>query len=185
MMTTPSERARFAMRVGTVEEIDTLWEIDTDAGMIFDRAGLFLDLPPDHEFAIAERSRWQRCLASGGVLLAIDASGRSLGFAACGMLDAEPYLEQLSVRSAAMRCGIGSALLHAAEYNVRLGGGRTMWLTTYGHLPWNRPFYERAGYVVVREEECGPDIRGELNFQRRWLPAPQERVAMRKQLADR
>jgi GNAT superfamily N-acetyltransferase len=172
------------IRVGSVEEIETLCEIDTDASALFEHAGLFLDLPRDHEFAVAERQRWQRSLAAGAALLAADASGRALGFAACATLDGQPYLDQLSVRTDAMRRGVGSALLAAAEASVRPGGARALWLTTYGHLPWNRPFYERAGYVLVPEQDCGPDIRQELNYQRRWLPAPHERVAMRKPLTS-
>jgi GNAT superfamily N-acetyltransferase len=180
------KRSRFVIRVGTVEEIDTLCEIDADAGMLFEQAGLFLDLPQDHEFAVTERLRWERSLAAGDALLAVDPSGHSLGFAACGTLDGEPYLDQLSVRIRAMRRGVGSTLLNAVENSVRTVGARALWLTTYDHLPWNRPFYERAGYVLMPEDDCGPDILGELSYQRRWLPAPHQRVAMRKQLgADR
>jgi len=54
-----------------------------------------------------------------------------------------------------MRRGVGSALLTAAENSVRAGGARALWLTTYDHLPSNRPFYERAGYVL--KQQLGTD----------------------------
>jgi GNAT superfamily N-acetyltransferase len=172
----------FVIRAGRVEDLETLCEIDTDAATLFEHAGLFLDLPRDHEFSVDERLRWERSLAAGNALLAVDPDGHAIGFAACGTLDSEPYLDQLSVRTHAMRRGVGSAMLSAVEAMVRSAGGRTLWLTTYGHLPWNRPFYERVGFIVTPEQDCGPQIRGELCYQRRWLPAPNERVAMRKLL---
>ena len=91
--------------------------------------------------------------------------------------------EQLSVRMTAMRRGIGAALLSAAECVAAKTRSRTLWLTTYRHLPWNAPFYEKAGFVTVPVEECGTEMLVELLFQRRLLPKPDERVAMRKLLS--
>jgi GNAT superfamily N-acetyltransferase len=170
------------LRTGSVAEIDTLCEIDADASTLFVEAGLDLDLPASHEFIVAERSRWLRSLAAGKTLLIIGSTGAVLGFAASGTRDGEPYLDQLSVRTYSMRIGLGSALLAATEDMARAGGGRVLWLTTYRHLPWNRPFYERAGFTVVSEVDCGPEMMAELMYERRWLPMPHERVVMRKEL---
>jgi len=51
-------------------------------------------------------------------------------------------------------------------------------MTTYTHLPWNRPFYERHGFVRVPESACPRGIVAILDDQRRALPAPHERIAM-------
>ena len=48
------------------------------------------------------------------------------------------------------RANVGTALLDASEQMARASGARSLWLTTYRHLPWNRPFYERAGFEYVR-----------------------------------
>jgi GNAT superfamily N-acetyltransferase len=176
--------ADIAIRTASVSEIDTLCAIDLDASTLFERAGLHLELPSDHEFAIAERNRWLRCLAAGTVLLAMDATNEPIGFAAAGVRDDEPYLDQLSVRTEFMRLGIGTVLLEATARMAKDAGGRSLWLTTYGHLSWNRPFYERAGFIAIPERECGPDISQELNYERRWLPFPEERVVMRKDLGS-
>ncbi len=53
-----------------------------------------------------------------------------------------------------------------------------LWLTTYAHLPWNGPFYERHGFVVMRDNDCGPELRAILDEQRAVLPDPKKRVAM-------
>lgn len=174
---------QFAIRSGSVSDIDTLCAIDTDASTLFTEAGLDLNLPSDHQFFIAERARWWRSLESGKTLVMVGSMGTPVGFAASGVRDGEPYLDQLSVRTHAMRLGLGTALLNATESVARSDGARALWLTTYSHCPWNRPFYERAGFVVVRDLECGPEMLAEVTYERRWLPLPDKRVAMRKELA--
>jgi GNAT superfamily N-acetyltransferase len=172
----------FEFRVGTEADLDLLCDIDLDAGMLFVRAGLDLDLPAGHEFFVYERSRWRQSLASGRTLVAMETDGSAIGFAATGIRDEQAYLDQLSVRTQFMRRGIGSALLRAAERMAERARQTTLWLTTYAHLDWNRPFYGRAGFVVVPEAECGPEILAEVAYERRWLPCPGQRVIMRKQL---
>ena len=178
----PNAGARFTLRSGVPGDLDTLGEIDADAGAIFEQAGLFLDLPETHEFPQAERRRWRECLAARTTLLAIDRTAGPIGFAAVGRKDGEAYLAQLSVRPRFMRRGVGGALLEAAcEIAVAIGSGE-MWLTTYRHLPWNRPFYERHDFMVVPELECGPQLLSEHTIEKRWLPVPHERVVMRRGL---
>src|SRR5262249_46822205 len=142
------------IRMGSTRDIDGLVEIDSDASVLFERAGLRLDFPAEHEVAMAERGRWLRCLSAGTLLIAVDAFGKHVGFAAVGMLDREPYLDQLSVRVSAMGRGIGTELLRASVRMAAEAGGRSLWLTTYGHLSWNRPYYERHGFVLVPPEQC-------------------------------
>jgi GNAT superfamily N-acetyltransferase len=169
-------------RLGETADLQALCEIDRDAGELFERAGLTLSLPDDHEYSVGERARWRRCLEARTTIIATDMRGRAVGFAAVDLLDCEPYLEQLSVRGSYMRRGIGSALIHSALDIARHGGAATIWLTTYTHLPWNRPFYEMYGFSVVPERRCGAEIQRELEQQRRWLPHPQERIVMCKAL---
>jgi GNAT superfamily N-acetyltransferase len=40
-----------------------------------------------------------------------------------------------------MRQGLGRRLVRQA---IDWAGPEPLWLTTYAHLSWNRPFYERA-----------------------------------------
>jgi hypothetical protein len=175
--------ADLTIRLGSTGDIHILADIDLDACVLYERAGLELDLQSEQEVARAERKRWLRCLAAGAVLIAVGPSGEDVGFAAVGMKDGEPYLDQLSVRMSSMRKGIGTGLLCASVRMAMGGGGQVLWLTTYNHLSWNRPYYERHGFVVISPEQCGEELKGELSFERRWLPRPEERVIMRKHLA--
>jgi len=172
-----------ALRIGSPADLEVLAAIDLDASVLFERAGLHFDSSSQHEVAMAERRRWLECLTAGTVLIAVDPGGADVGFAAVGTRDREPYLDQLSVRVSSMRRRIGTQLLYAAMKVATDRGGQSLWLTTYNHLSWNRPYYERHGFVLVSPGECGDELRTEVSFERRFLPRPEERVVMRKHLA--
>ena len=175
-------RSEVVFRVAEIDDLDLLFDIDRDASRLFERAGLDMTVADEFELAAAERRRWLECLRSGTALLARNASGESIGFTALGLLDGEPYVEQLSVRMHAMRRGTGAALLAAAVRMAEQARARSLWLTTYGHLPWNRPFYEKTGFCIVPAEQWGRGISQEVQFQRRLLPEPDQRVVMRRAL---
>lgn len=166
-------------------ELDVLRAIDDDATALYGAHGLHIEFEPDHEFVRSELARWRRSAEHGRALLAVDDAGTGLAFAALDIVDGEPYLDQLAVRTTAMRRGIGGRLLERSAEWARIQGGSALWLTTYNHLPFNRPYYERHGYRVVPDAECGPGIRHHLDEQRRHLPAPTHRVAMCLRLASR
>ena len=169
---------QFTLRSGVFGDLDMLGDIDADAGAIFESAGLFLDLPETHEFPMAERRRWRECLAARNTLIAVHSESGPIGFAAIARKDGNAYLAQLSVRQRCMRRGIGGALLEAAAEMSLACGARALWLTTYNHLPWNRPFYERHDFVVMPEIACGPELLAEHAIEKKWLPLPHERVVM-------
>lgn len=178
-----SLRGRFALRLGTVQDIDAVCAIDLEAGALFVAAGLDLSVPAEQEIARNDRGRWLHSLLCGKSVVAVGPDDETpVGFAALAALDDEPYLDQLSVLTPFMRRGMGTALLEAVEDMVRGSGGRMLWLTTYAHLSWNRPFYERKGFEVTPEEVWGPQMRAEVAYQRCWLPCPDNRVVMRKPL---
>lgn len=165
------------IRRASPAEIDEMVAIDVDAGTLYDEAGLHGDLGPEHPYSIAERACWTRCARAGNAFVAGRPNERPVGLLVMDRIDGAPYLEQLSVRRSAMQQGLGRRLLHHA---IAWAGGEPLWLTTYAHLPWNRPFYERHGFVRVPELACPSGIVAILEDQRRALPAPRERIAMRR-----
>ena len=172
----------YSLEVAAPEDVGEAIAIDNDACILYEEAGLVFDLTDDHPFAMSERTRWLRDASSKRLFFARDESGTRVGFAALDRFDGAAYLDQLSVRRGAMRRGAGRFLLRHALGWARANRDPFLWFTTYGHLPWNRPFYESEGFVVVPEAEAGPGVRRDLEDQRRFLPAPEERVAMRVRL---
>lgn len=158
------------------DEIDEAIAIDADACTLYASAGLGMDFPPEHPFARDERACWIAAAREGRAFLAVAPGGAAVALLVLDLLDSLRYLEQLSVRRSAMRRGIGRFLLRKA---IHWAEGAPLWLTTYSHVSWNRPFYEREGFEVVPESGCPAGIGAILEEQRRWLPAPEQRVAMR------
>lgn len=170
-----------SLRIARPSELRRIADIDDDAGTLYDEFGIFVDLALHSPYVEAESRRWRASLAAARVWLAVDSRDHPIGFISCGFVDGEPFVEQLSVRRAHMQRGLGRALLNRA---IAFASDRSLWLTTYGHLPWNRPYYERAGFRVVEDAEQGPELRALLELERRSLPAPEQRVAMRRSTRD-
>jgi GNAT superfamily N-acetyltransferase len=170
------------VRLAQPSELAGLVSIDDDASELYAQYGVTLQLSADDAFSLAERARWFASAERGWVFVAIDGFDTPLGFAALDMVDGQPYLEQLAVRRRAMRRGLGELLLERGVGWAEQQTGDALWLTTYAHLPFNRAYYERRGFVVVPEAACGPGVRHHLEEQRRFLPSPNERIAMRRAL---
>lgn len=172
----------FSVRRALPSDIGVLKDIDDDASTLYAEYGIAIALGYEPVFARSELARWLRSTELGRAFLAVDAQGLGVGFAALDVVDGEPYLDQLAVRVAAMRQGIGGRLLACSADWAREAGGSSLWLTTYDHVPFNRPYYERHGYRVVPEGACGAGILHHLDEQRLHLPAPAHRVAMQRPL---
>ena len=163
-------------KTASAADIDTLVRIDEEAEPLFRSVGIVFSGPQVQAFAAVERARWLRACDRGLAQLIIDLNDRPVAFSVFGHVDGRPYLDQLSVVADSMRRGLGRALLaHAYEWAAP---HRELWLTTYAHVPWNGPMYERAGFVRVGEAACGPGMRAILDEQRSALPAPEQRIAM-------
>lgn len=172
------------LRHASATDFDLLCEIDADAAELFVAAGLDFESQHAHEFERVEQQRWRDSLAAGTCWIAMDPSDQPAGFAALSLLDTEPYLQQLSVRRQSMRRGLGTMLIAATARAALDAGHSRLWLTTYAQLPWNRPFYERSGFVSVPPHACLRELRAVLDFERRCLPAADLRIAMCKRLED-
>lgn len=161
------------IRLARPDELPLLVGLDDDASALYREAGLDLSFPDDHPFVVHERARWQRCLDAQTVHVALDGDAPA-GFAALEWLDGSAHLEQLSVRRASQKHGLGAALLQAAI--VSAGGPLT--LTTYRHLAWNAPWYLRKGFRVLEPHEWSAGVAARMKEERAVLPVPMMRVAM-------
>jgi GNAT superfamily N-acetyltransferase len=180
LMATSSQS--YTLRPAVADELELAVAIDDAAALLFAQAGMPLDMPNEHPFVLAERARWRRCLEAEQLLFACHA-GEPIGFFALAHAGDRAYLEQLSVRPEHGRRGVGALLLSAAYARSRELGETELWLTTYAHLPWNKPYYERQGFEVIPEAQCNAALRALLEEQRAALPHPEQRVAMVRRLA--
>jgi len=171
-----------SIRPGSIDELGEAIAIDEDACALYEQAGLRFDIAPDHPFARAEYARWRDAAAQGRLFFATSDQQVPLGLLVLGFVDGAPHLDQLSVRRTAMRRGLGTELL---SFAIEWAGNNTLWLETYAHIPWNRPFYERHGFAAVPAEDAPDGVRAYLREQQKWLPAPERRIAMCRRSAQR
>jgi GNAT superfamily N-acetyltransferase len=149
--------------------------IDDDACTLYAEHGM--PIVASGAFFERETERWARSLREGNLVFACIEEHEPVAFASFGKLDGLPFLFQLSTRRAFMQRGIGRRLVE----HVRgwAGPDGSLWLTTYAHMPFNRPFYERMGFVRVPDDACGPELRALVAEETGALPSPDQRIVMR------
>lgn len=77
--------------------------------------------------------------------------GKIVGF---GDMDETGFLDRLYVHKDYQRCGVATTICDALEHNTKAAE-----LTTHASIT-ARPFFEKRGYTVVREQQV--ERRGEL-----------------------
>jgi ribosomal protein S18 acetylase RimI-like enzyme len=169
------------LRAGQLVELPYSLDIENASERLFTEFGIVFSISDDHPFVVAERARWRDAIARGDLWFAwVDEL--PVGFSVLGLRDGRAYLEQLAVRPEYGRRGIGRALVEKACDVSRARGETELWLTTYSHVPWNAPLYEKLRFSRVSEAVCPAEIRVTLAEQRSVLPFPEQRVAMRRYL---
>ena len=86
-------------------------------------------------------------------------------------------------RKAQVAGGIGTALLGEVIARAVTAGVRTLVLNTQDDVPWNRPWYEHAGFVVVPEAQWTATMRDDTAAQVAAGLDSSTRVHMRLTLA--
>jgi GNAT superfamily N-acetyltransferase len=102
---------------------------------------------------------WVAVSMAGAVTGAGSDDGAIVGFALAHEVDGHAHLAQLSVRLGWQGRGLGRRLMAAV---CRWAQDRSMGavtLCTFSDVAWNRPFYERAGFVVLPEAQWTPGLR--------------------------
>lgn len=168
------------VRPGLPRDVPLLAAVERAAASRFAAIGLrgaFLESTVDAgELALA---------AGEGRLWVAEHRRECVGFAMARLLDdGEPWLEELDVHPAHGRRGLGLALLEAVIAWARGRGASGLSLSTFRRVPWNAPFYERAGF---REIPAGARTAAHARMledeKARGLPV-EDRLLMRLPLAN-
>ena len=93
----------------------------------------------------------------GQLWVAVSAEDGPVGFAQVVVLDQTAHLDELDVVPEHGRSGIGSRLLQTVCDWARKAGFEKVTLSTFKHVPWNAPFYERRGFVAVDSGSLPPE----------------------------
>jgi GNAT superfamily N-acetyltransferase len=173
-------RDGFTIELARESDLPALPAIELAANELFEDTGL---LPAvDDDFTGPEEFRDAR--AEGRLWVARAPGGEPVGFALVELLDGKPHLEEMDVMPSHGRRGLGRALLEAVFAWAHREGHASVTLTTFRDLPWNAPFYTRAGFRVLATGEIGPTLAAVVKEEAARGLDPEKRFVMRRRLGD-
>jgi len=146
------------IRAAHPQEIRRLPQIENAADARYARVGLrvVVDMPA-HSIAALERGR-----RHGLLWIAVAPRGHVAGFALMEIRRGTALIEQLSVLDRWQGRGLGTALIERCAATARVLGHRSLYLSTYRDVAWNKPFYERRGFTEVSRGALNRTLRAEL-----------------------
>ena len=176
-------KATHVLRAGRPEDVAAAVAIDDAAAALYAEVGITMDFGADHPLVRAEEKAWRHAAQNAGLVFAeLETDPTRVGFFVLGEIDGTAHLEQIAVLPAYMRQGIGSLLMNEAIAMARTRGTPSLILTTYDHVPWNGPYYQRLGFERVPTDQIGPATAALHDLYRQHLPQPDHWVVMRKLL---
>jgi GNAT superfamily N-acetyltransferase len=156
--------AGYRLRPAVPADFAAVDAIDAATDSMFDAYGGV----PDADLDL--RALFDHVLAHGHLWIAETGTGAPAGFLMTLEIDGQAYLREIGVAPAHGRRGLGAAMLEWCAGWCAQNGYAELWLRTFTHVPWNRPFYLKHGFADVPEAEWGPQMRadheaeGEIGF---------------------
>ena len=168
----------FSIRPLRPQEIQEVREVERTSGERFREVGL--DDIADAELMSVET--FGSYVDTGLAWVAVDDNDTIVGFVLVEEVDEGAHIEQISVIPERQGQGVGRALIDHVRGWAEPYGLHAMTLTTFDHVPWNRPLYEHLGFRVVAEAEMSPGLRRIREIEASHGLDPVLRVVMRKPL---
>ena len=165
---------RIEIRPATAGDCATLQELERDAGQRFREVGLGFvadDEPPPVEVLLSYTE-------AGRVWVAVDSEDVPAGYVVVDIVDGAAHIEQVSVATAQQGRGIGRLLVEQARRWAGENALSAVTLTTFSHVPWNKPLYEHLGFRALASEEIGPELQSLMEHEASRGLDPATRAAM-------
>jgi GNAT superfamily N-acetyltransferase len=160
------------------DELEALRSIERDAARAFADIGM-PEIAGDEPLPVAELERLR---ARGRAWVAVDERDRPVAYLLSAVVDGCAHVEQVTVSPSHVGRGIGAALIEHLGAIARAEGRPALTLTTFRDVPWNAPYYERLGFVVVEPADQGPELAALVAHEAAAIPGDAPRVAMRRPL---
>lgn len=92
--------------------------------------------------------RHRQLIALSTCWVAVDGENRPQGFLSAERYGRDLHIHELSVMQSLQGQGTGRLLIEAAKDYARSSRLAFVTLTTFKNVPWNAPFYARAGFQI-------------------------------------
>ncbi|MEL7512221.1 MAG: GNAT family N-acetyltransferase [Cyanobacteria bacterium J06554_3] len=185
---------RYTVRLANAEEIECLPAIEQAAATRFlpylDQLEITADLlegltPPRFlHCAQQEKRLWVAVVdsPSSHSPAAQNTVSQPVGFIVAKVLPSSYFIVELDVHPDFGRLGIGSALVEACCKSAASQNHSQVTLTTFRHIPWNIPFYQRLDFQILPANRWSPEIKAIVEHEARYGFAPEHRVVMARRL---
>jgi len=142
----------------------------------------FEDLPEHLRSEAIPRDILKTAQMEGLLLVASENGNTPIGFAVAKRVESYLHLLEIDVLPRIQRRGIGSMLLDSMIRIAFQHDCQWVSLTTFSHLPWNAPWYDKMGFEKIQTKDM-PDFLINILVQEKELGLnPNLRVAMRKRI---
>jgi GNAT superfamily N-acetyltransferase len=162
----------YTVELARVEHLPRLPAIELAA------AALFPDhvLTPEIRAGVVPRQQMEEAQEQDRLWVALDSAKRPVGFAVAVPAGDAAFLLEIDVHPDHQRRGLGRKLIQEVANWSKEQRFTSLSLTTFEHVPWNAPFYERLGFRRLKAGELSDNLLHRLEDERRQ--GLKERVAM-------
>ena len=133
--------------------------------------------------AVLPVARHQACIRQHGCWVAVDGRDRPVGFLSAEACGPDLHILEMSVAHPVQGRGLGRRLLASALEGARGRALSGLTLTTLRTVPWNAPFYQKAGFHIITPSALDGRLAALLRQEEASGFAPGTRCAMRRDVA--
>ena len=170
----------YIIRKTAISDIEHLPLVERSAGSAFKSLPSLAWIADDSVMSAKEH---EHMLAKGLSWIAQDPLSQTIcGFINAEIIEGEFYVGEVSVSEDYQKKGIGSKLLKTALAQAKSLDISTATLTTFIDVPWNAPYYQRLGFVILTTDTLPQYLERKLQEEKLSGLPLDRRCAMRKTL---
>ncbi len=147
----------YVIRLAEPDDVALLPSVERQAVRLFENCLAETGLTLEDLEQVTSVEEFEDARTQGQLWVAVSATDGPVGFAQVVILDQLAHLDELDVIPSYGRRGIGSRLLDEVCQWAAKTGHQKVTLSTFRHVPWNAPFYERRGFVAVDPQRLGAE----------------------------
>lgn len=138
------------LRLTQIDDASKLPAIEQSAGQLF---STLEDLSWISESGVQSVEKHLAFINHKGHWVAVNRENEPVGFIMTKPLPESLFIYELSVSQDWQNRGIGKLLIQKVKDEAKLHHFDAVTLTTFRHVAWNAPYYQRLGFSILSESE--------------------------------